>query len=119
MRYINELKTALGNDIIDNGNCFRVISQRIYGSMQLSQDLIQYGGVWLQYFTNLEADAIERSGRGCGICFLLSRTRNVPGFSHESRILSFERPVLNDVKQEGLEADTGMKIVSHSKRYII
>ena len=61
MRYINELKTTLGNDINAGGDCYQVIKTRIYGSMQLTNELLTYGGDWIQKWRTIEGDAIERS----------------------------------------------------------
>jgi Notch-like protein len=61
--YISELKNTLEADIIAQGDCYQVIRQRIYGSMQLSEELVTggYAAAWLESFKNHAANEQDRT----------------------------------------------------------
>ena len=61
MRYITELKNILADDIKALGWSFKLIDERIFGSMQLSPELMTYGPGYIQKFNNIKGDEIERN----------------------------------------------------------
>jgi len=61
MRAIKDLATLLYDDINAEGKCFDLIEKRIFGSLQLSRDLMENGKTFLDGFQNMHGDASARN----------------------------------------------------------
>jgi hypothetical protein len=48
--YITTISNLIKDNVRAKGNCLDVIHQRIYASLQLSRDLVQYGNGWMDQF---------------------------------------------------------------------
>jgi len=57
LRYINEIATLLSDDVKIRGQCWTFFKERIFGSLQLSEDLLVDGPKILQEHNNIESDA--------------------------------------------------------------
>ena len=64
LSYLNQIANTLEADIINEGWCFKVIKDRIYGSMQMSEDLMTYGPSWVTHWRDIASDETVRSGSG-------------------------------------------------------
>lgn len=61
MKAIKDLATLFYDDINAEGKCFDLIEKRIFGSLQLSRDLMENGRTFLDGFQNMHQDAAARN----------------------------------------------------------
>jgi hypothetical protein len=61
LQYVTDISDMLRDDIVNQGWCYKVIESRIYGSMQMTAELMSMAPAWIQHFEDVESDLTTRT----------------------------------------------------------
>lgn len=64
LKYIQEMSQLLRQDIENQSWCYKVIRNRIYGSLQMTEEVLNMAPVWIKFFEEMNNNLSVRTGVG-------------------------------------------------------